>query len=153
MLRRVLASSVLFVAAAVAVTGSVAPRASQAQDAVAKQIVALEDAWAVGQTKHDPVSVGALLAEDCVFAQPDGTLQGKAKILESIKSGQEFVSIVNHDNKVTVHGGTAMVTGLWTETVKGPKGNVATTYRYTDTWMKQAGGTWLYIGGQSTQLK
>ena len=133
--------------------GAVPLAAARAQADVAKEITRLEDSWAVAQVKHDGVALAAMISDDCTMGEWDGKLMNKAEAIADIKDPKkQYVSVVNSENKVTVKGGTALVTGIWTETLKGAKGNEVKRYRYTDTWMKQPDGKWLYVGGQSALL-
>jgi len=124
-----------------------------AQDAITKELLRLEDAWGKAEAAKDGDTVGRLLTEDFVFTMPDGTMPGKAKYIELINTSQtEYISAGDTDRKVRVYGSAAVVTGLWTETVKTERGNTTSRYRWTAVWIKQADGRWLCVAAQTVLL-
>jgi ketosteroid isomerase-like protein len=138
--------------ALVALATAVPPVIARAQD-VAREITRLEDAWAVAQARHDGAALAKMLVDDCTQASPEGTLKNKMQMIADIDDRTNtYVSVTNSENKVTVKGTTAIVTGIWTEVVKAAKANDVRKYRYTDTWIKQPDGRWQYVSGQSTRL-
>ena len=151
MFRRAPIGRTAFAAFVIAAAFSVPARA---QDAVAKQIMALEDSWGATQMKRDGATVGKMLLDDFTFTAPDGSVFNKAQLIADISGSKtEYVSGANSDYKVRVHGNTAVITGLWTATVKTAKGTEVRRYRWTDTWMKQTDGKWLCLAGQSAAVK
>ena len=121
-----------------------------AQDAVTKELLRLEDVWGAAEAAKDGDTVGRLLAEDFVIVGPDGSMTAKAKYIEWIKANKdEFISAGDTDRKVRVYGNAAVVTGLWTQTVKGGSGTVTSRYRWTCVWIKQADGRWLSVAVQT----
>jgi len=121
-----------------------------AQDAVTKELLRLEDVWGKAEAAKDGATVGRLLSEDFVITLPDGTMPDKAKYIELINTSQtEYISAGDTDRKVRVYGSAAVVTGLWTETVRTERGNTTSRYRWTALWIKQADARWLCVAGQS----
>jgi uncharacterized protein (TIGR02246 family) len=121
-----------------------------AQDATTKELLRLEDVWGKAEAAKDGDAVGRLLAEDFVIVGPDGSMTAKAKYIESIKTNKDqYISAGDTDRKVRVYGSAAVVTGLWTQTVKSGRGQTTTRYRWTCVWIKQADGRWLCVTAQT----
>ena len=133
--------------------GSGASAELTAQDAVITELLRLEDAWGTAEAAKDGDAVGRLLTEDFVITLPDGTMPGKATYIETIKSNMvEYVSAGDTERKVRVYGDAAVVTGLWTETVKSGNGTTTSRYRWTCVWIKQPDGRWLCGSARSMAL-
>lgn len=125
-----------------------------AQDAVAKELMKLEDQWGAASLKRDGATVGRMLSEDFLSFSGKGVVNTKATLVASINSDTtQYVSGANSAYQVKVHGNTAVIIGVWTATTKTAKGNSTHAYAWTDTWMKQADGRWLCIASQATQVK
>lgn len=125
-----------------------------AQDAVAKELMKLEDQWGAASLKRDGASVGRMLSDNFLSFTDKGVVNTKAKLVASINSDTaQYVSGANSAYQVKVHGNTAVIIGVWTATTKTAKGNSTHAYAWTDTWMKQADGRWLCIASQATQVK
>lgn len=128
--------------------------ALSAQDAVAKELMKLEDQWGAASIKRDGATVGKMLSDDFLSYTEKGVVSSKALIVKNISGDTaQYVSGTNAKYQVKVHGNTAVIIGVWTATRKGAKGTVTNAYAWTDTWMKQADGRWLCIASQSTQVK
>ena len=140
--------------AAVVIAAALPLTAVRAQDAVARELMRLEDTWGATEMKRDGATVGKLLMDDFTFTAPDGSIFNKAQLIADISGSKtKYVSGANSDYKVRVHGNTAVITGLWTATVKTAKGTEVRRYRWTDTWLKQPDGKWLCLAGQSALVK
>jgi len=125
-----------------------------AQDAVAKELMKLEDQWAAASMKKDGAIVSAMLSDAFLSYTDKGVVNTKAALVKSITTDTtHYVSGANAGYQVKVSGNTAVIIGTWTVTRKGAKGNETHAWAWTDTWMKQADGTWLCIASQSTQVK
>lgn len=125
-----------------------------AQDAVAKEIMKLEDQWAIASITKGGATIGKMLAEDFTFVSPTGVLTGKAQaIAEANKDTTHYSAGANSDYKVRIYGNTVVITGVFRVTKQSGKKNVKESYRWTDTWIKQADGRWLCVATQSSQMK
>jgi uncharacterized protein (TIGR02246 family) len=121
-----------------------------AQDAVIKELLRLEDVWGTAEAAKDGETVGRLLTEDFVMVGPDGSMTAKAKYIEYIRTNKdEYISAGDTDRKVRVYGNAAVVTGLWTQTVKSGSGQTTSRYRWTCVWIKQDDGRWLCVTAQT----
>jgi len=123
-----------------------------AQDAVVKGISRLEDAWAAAEGKKDGEAVGRLLSEDFLYTTPDGALLTKQHLIQSVSTSKAERTFVGSDYKVKVYENTAVIHGIVTVTVKTAASTELIRYRWTDTWVKQADGSWLCVAAQSTRI-
>lgn len=106
---------------------------------VEQQLIKLEDACNDALIKGDVAFFDRIDADDLACTDDEGTLTGKARWIEDMKSGKvKLTSLVNDDYKVRVYGKAAVVTyrcimkGQWGKDISGQ-------YRETDTWVKLAG--------------
>jgi ketosteroid isomerase-like protein len=123
-----------------------APRISPDQ-----QLIKLENEWADAWVKRDVAFFDRIIADDYTWTSPEGIVWTKAQDLALVKSGEAVItSWVLAEMKVRVYGDAAVVTGRSTvkETYKGE--DVSGQYRWTDTWVKRAGG-WQCVAGHSSE--
>jgi uncharacterized protein (TIGR02246 family) len=95
-------------------------------------------------------ALGALLADDYTFVNPQGALMNKTQRLQSMKSGEVVFESFNYsDVKVREYGNTAIVTTKVNVKLKGqdPSAAIATLV-----WLKKD-GNWQMIASQSTPVK
>jgi ketosteroid isomerase-like protein len=107
---------------------------------VEQELLQLETGWANANVKADVAFLDRILAEDCIFTDPEGVVWTKAQSLEHLKSGEQVITfMVSDDMKVRVYGDAAVVTGR--NTAKGTfKGkDVSGQEQWTDTWIKRDG--------------
>ena len=125
-----------------------------AQDAaVVKELSRLEDAWAAAVAKHDGAAVGRMVSPNFLSMSAEGRLLDKATLIQNTNNDKEtYVSTSNGGYKVQTFGDTAIMVGVFTETVKTASGTETRRYAWTDTWMKQANGQWLCVASQSAKL-
>lgn len=125
-----------------------------AQDAVAKELMKLEDQWGAAILKRDGASVGRMLSDNFLSITDKGVANTKATLVASVNSDtSQYVSGANSGYQVKVHGNTAVIIGVWTATTKTAKGTAKRAYAWTDTWIMQADGRWLCVASQATQVK
>jgi ketosteroid isomerase-like protein len=126
---------------------------SQTGGGTEKAVTALEQQWLQGQKTNNPDLVAPLLADKIVVTQADGSVQDKAGTLAVYKK-TKWDSAEYTDVKATVFGDTAIATGGF----KG-KGTDATgkpfdnNERWTDTWVKMAGGKWQCVASHASPTK
>jgi ketosteroid isomerase-like protein len=114
-----------------------------AQDAVAKELMRLEDQWGAAQLKRDGATVAPMLSDNYLGITRKGEYWSKAQVLKSITDDTtSYVSGANSKMKVQAHGNTVVLVGVWTQVKKTAKGNVTEAVAYTDVWIKQADGKW-----------
>ena len=122
-------------------------------DAVQETITVLEFQWAEAQKTGDPKMVAPLLTEDFVNTDTDGNVSGKNALLSNLKGGKWEHNEIS-GVKVTVHGTTAIATGTWEgKGVDGDGAKIDRREHWTDTWVRTAGGKWLCVASQQTEVK
>ncbi|GAC1687547.1 MAG: hypothetical protein NVS9B3_06060 [Gemmatimonadaceae bacterium] len=117
------------------------------------EIRALENAWAAASLKGDTASFNRLMAPDYRAVLSDGTGETRADRLRAFGSGLvRTTALAYSDQRVRVHGGTAIVTGLATraDTVAGRPRSFQ--YRYTRIWERRD-GRWAVVDFQTTTVK
>ncbi len=127
--------------------------AGQADDSVAKALIALENQWVAASKAANPDALAPLLADNFVSLDSDGTMRTKAEVLARTKKAKWATNELG-DMKVTVHGDSAIVTGSWTG--KGTDGAgkaIDAKERWLDTWVKMPNGKWQCVGTASAPMK
>jgi uncharacterized protein (TIGR02246 family) len=151
--RKVIAALAILVSANLACVAAES-RPVATQDAVAKEICRLEDAWAAAEVKKDGAAVGQLLTEDFLFTGPDGALLTRSQLIQVVSTSKaERISEVGSDYQVKVYGNTAVIHGIVTIVDKVESGTQQVRLRCTDTWVKQTDGRWLCVAAQSVIIK
>ena len=118
-----------------------------------KAIAGYEQQWVDASKASNPQPVEGLLADNFVNTGSDGKVIGKAETLEHIKAAKWQTSQLS-DVKVTVFGNTAIATGEWTGKGTDENGKPVDTHeRWTDTWIKMAGGKWQCVASQGSTIK
>jgi ketosteroid isomerase-like protein len=153
-MKRFLATALLvvlsFVVAAAQQSGKAAAPAAAA---AIKAVTDLEHQWVALSTASDGDGLGALLADDFVALDADGTMHTKSEVVARTKKNKWTTNQVA-DLKVTVHGDSAIATGSWVG--KGTDANgkpVDAKERWADTWVKMANGKWQCVAGASAPTK
>lgn len=94
-------------------------------------------------------------ADEFLFTDAGGGLTNKTEDISSFDkpAGEtKLVSYTPDDMKVTVYGGTAVVTGRVTSVYRGPKGEATIRSRFTDVFVKK-NGRWQIVAGHSSRLR
>lgn len=127
--------------------------AAPAGAAAIKAVTDLENKWVTLSRAGDGEGLGALLADDFVALDADGTMHTKSEVVARTKKAKWTTNEVA-DLKVTVHGDSAIATGSWIG--KGTDANgkpVDAKERWADTWVKMATGKWQCVVGASAPAK
>lgn len=127
------------------------PEATRAQ--IAATLTALEADWIAVYASHDLAPLERLIADDFVATLADGALRGKRAHIESYRADFEALAGVT-SAEVAVHvfsADMAVVTGLYTATLRDPKDAPPGRFRYTDTWLRR-GGRWQCVATHENQL-
>ena len=117
-----------------------------------QELITLENEWRDALVKHDWAFLDQILADDCIWTDPDGNVWTKAQFLASLKSGEDVISsLVSDDMEVRVYGDTAVVTGRTTvkEQYKGK--DISGQYQWTDMWVKDYAGRWQCVASHSSR--
>jgi ketosteroid isomerase-like protein len=120
---------------------------------VAQALTDMENQWAKASKAGDGDSIGAMLAQDFVMLDSDGSLHGKADVVARTKKAKWVTNEIG-EMKVVVHGDSAIVTGTWTG--KGTDGAgkaVDAKERWADTWIKTANGKWQCVASAAAPMK
>jgi len=125
--------------------------ARQDAESIKKLLLKVERDWATALEKRDGKAIAALLANDFISVEPDGSLLNKEQYLEARVKDQELESSTLEQMQVRVYGPTATVTGLQTNQRKRKGEKVTERYRYVDVFILQD-GAWKCISTQVTPL-
>jgi ketosteroid isomerase-like protein len=121
--------------------------------AVTKTLTDMEQQWVKLSKAGDGDALGAMLAEDFVALDSDGTMHGKTEVVARTKKAKWVTNEIG-DVKVAVHGDSAIVTGSWTGNGTDAAGKaVNAKERWADTWVKTANGKWQCVVSASAPIK
>jgi ketosteroid isomerase-like protein len=103
----------------------------------------LERAWLDAYEQHDARAMNTIVADDFVITFPDGSMQTKSQVVDSIKAppnpANPSPKFYTEDVRARVYGDTVILTGrVVTEYLRNGK-TVKEQYRYTDTYIKRQG--------------
>ena len=110
-----------------------------AQSPVRTVLLKLEDGWANALVRRDSSYFRRTLAAGFVYSE-DAKSFTRTEVLNSLLDPADTVREA-HNEAMTVHefGGTAVVTGWLIVQGRNASGSYEHRYRFTDTWMRQAG--------------
>ena len=119
---------------------------------VQSKIIALEKAWNQAYKLGDKRALDAILEDDIVLTNNDGSVQIKAEFLASITASNSQEQQVEPESmSVRVFGNTAIATGVFR--AKGVE--VGKPYvrreRFVDTWVYK-GGRWTCVATDATPV-
>lgn len=81
-------------------------------DATRLELLRAIDAWDRAMVANDPDAIGRYMADDWAIVGPDGSVGGKARFLELVRSGALAHDVMeSHELDVRVYGDTAVVIG------------------------------------------
>lgn len=126
-------------------------RAQPKATAVEQMLLKTERDWVTALEKRDGKAIAALLAQDFISVEPDGSLLDKAQYIEARVKDQELESSTLEQMQVRVHGSTATVTGLQTNKCNRNGNKVTERYRFVDVFVSQD-GSWKCVSTQVTPL-
>lgn len=117
-------------------------------------VTAAEQQWLKSQQTNNTALLAPLLADNVMETTDEGKLiSGKDAVLADAKS-EVWSSAAYGDLKVTVFEHTAIATGTFTGKGKDAAGKpIDARVRFTDTWVKTAGGKWLCVASHDSPIK
>ncbi len=117
------------------------------------KIIGMENLWNTAQRDHDTKAMEAMLADNFVDTEVDGTIKNRAEFLAMIKDPNiKHTLLSNTDTHVFYYGSTAIVQATFHDkgTDKGHPFDFQA--RFTDTWI-ESGGKWLCVASASTLVQ
>jgi uncharacterized protein (TIGR02246 family) len=103
----------------------------------------LERAWLDAYEQHDASAMNAIVADDFTITFPDGSIQDKQQILDSIKQPRTPSSLAfkfhTEDVKARVYGETVILMGRVISEYQRDGKAVKEQSRYTDTYVRRDG--------------
>jgi hypothetical protein len=140
---------VTFIAAAALLSG-----AALAADSPDKTFLDLEQAWGNAFVKKDIAFLSAILADDWSSVGTSGKHEGKASLIDIVKSGKlKITAFKARDVKVRMLGTNyAVVQGFDDETSSFGGKDDSGTFAWTDVFEKR-GGKWVAVNSQVTKVK
>lgn len=114
------------------------------------EIVALEAQIRAAQLAADVAALETLIADDLLFAGPDGQLGTKAQDLEAHRSGLvQFKAHVPQELRIRRVGADVAIASLQAQLTVAVAGHLSEgIYRYTRIWAREESGSWRVVGGQ-----
>jgi len=118
------------------------------------EIVALEAELRAAQLAADVAALDRLIADELLFAGPDGQLGTKAQDLDAHGSGVvRFRAHEPEELRVRRVGTAVAIASLRTRLSVEVGGQIVRgTYRYTRVWAREDGRTWRVAGGQVSEI-
>ncbi len=125
----------------------------QSAGAIEKAVTALEMQWLKSQTTNNVALLEPLLADKFVETSSEGKVTDRKETLAMAKA-THWTSVEYADMKVTVFGDAAVAVGVFKGKGTGEKGKaIDENERFTDTWVKMAGGKWQCVASQASAIK
>ena len=124
-----------------------------ADSPVAKALIDLENKWQTFSKANDGDGMATILADNFVMLDVDGTMRTKADVVERTKKAKWVTNEIS-DLKVTVHGDTGVVTGIWVGKGNDGAGKaIDSKERFVDSWAKMADGKWRCVASAAAPIK
>ncbi len=140
-----------FVLAAIAIASAASTRASAQASSTPcdrARLLQLEDTWTSALVKRDGATFNRLLAPGFVYTEDD-RLMTREEVLREVVSGADTVTASHNEGmKVHLFGSTGIVTGILVVQGRSKGAPFDRRYRFTDTWVKKANGTWQIVAAQ-----
>jgi ketosteroid isomerase-like protein len=133
----------------------VASLSAPAQDTeagVQGKIIALEKLWNQAYKTGDTKALDAILDDNIVLINDDGSIQSKKEFLASVTAtNAQEQQVTPESMKVHVHGNVAVATGVMR--VKGSEGgkSYSRRERFVDTWLHK-GNNWVCVATNATPV-
>jgi len=135
----------------------VLPAAAQHKKTFKQQVAELESQWFEAQRTNDAATIDRLLSDDYIGINAQGMVSTKAQTLARIQTRQVVINKLDvEDQKITIHGDTAVVTSEVevdaTNSSTQPATHVHSKLRYTRIYLRYPSGTWRIVNFESTHI-
>jgi ketosteroid isomerase-like protein len=128
------------------------PAAPSKNASVEQELIKLEEGWADASVKCDVAFLDRIFADDYMNTDTEGSVSTKAQEIANLKSGDlKVTSSVSDEYKVRVYGKAAVVTGRCTFKAQYKGKDSSSQFRWTDTWVKGAGG-WQCVASHESKI-
>jgi ketosteroid isomerase-like protein len=118
-----------------------------------KAVAAQERQWLQSQKTNNTELLAPLLAEKFISTGMDGKVTNKAQTLAEAKA-THWTSAEYENVEVVVYGDAAIATGVFIGKGTDSKGKpMDELERFTDTWVKMAGGKWQCVATHGSAVK
>ena len=144
--------SICFLMALICMTSLLVPAQQGSESAVQSKIIALEKAWNQAYKLGDTRALDALLDDQIVLINDDGTVQTKTEFLAGVKPDKsQEQQVAPESMSVHVYGNTAIATGVFrAKGVEAGKPYVRRE-RFVDTWVYK-GSQWVCVATNATPV-
>ena len=147
MSRRIIYSLIGLVSLGVAAVSQAQMPMGEAEKAVTAQ----ERQWMESQKTNNAELLAPLLADKFVSTGTDGKVTNKAETVADAKT-THWTSVEYENMLVTAYGDAAVATGLFVGKGTDSKGKPIDEHeRFTDTWVKMAGGKWQCVASHGSE--
>ena len=128
-----------------------------AQDSAVQSVQKLERAWLDAYEQRDVKAMDAIVADDFVITFPDGSIQTKSQIIDSLKmagkSARTSPKFHTEEVQARAYGDTVILRGLVvTEYQRDGQTMSKEQQRYTDTYIKRE-GRWQVVASHLSNAK
>jgi ketosteroid isomerase-like protein len=148
-----LSCAVLSVVISVALTLSTRSFAQPTYDADVRELERLETIWNEAHVHGDADTLERLWADDMEVAVPKMPVLTKADALKFARSGRmKFLSYRTSDIRVRVYGDAAVVTGRLQRTRSMNGQEVSDDWRFTKTYVREA-GPWRVVSFHASEAE
>lgn len=133
-------------------TGTAAPKIDQVPKS-AEPALEADKLRRAAMISADIEKISSLVTDDLVYTHSSGKVDDKKSFLDAIRSGAlDYEKIEPRNTVVRAKGGTVVVTGLVSITVKAPDGLKSFDARFTAVHMRNKEGNWQLMAWQTTRL-
>jgi len=139
--------------ALISLTASLAWAQEESEAAIQTKVIALEKAWNQAYKLADKKAMDALLDNEIVIVNDDGTVPTKSEFLKSLtKSTSEEQQVSPESISVRVYGHAAIATGVFR--AKGVEDGKPYVHRerFVDTWVNKD-GKWVCVAAGATTVQ
>jgi ketosteroid isomerase-like protein len=141
-----------FLMALLCATALLVPAQDDAGPDVQTKIIALEKAWNQAYKLGDTRALGALLDDEIVLINDDGSAQTKAEFLASVKKvNSQEQQVAPESMSVHVFGNAAIATGVFRAKGVERGKHYVRRERFVDTWIHKE-GRWVCVATNATPV-